>query len=266
LGIREAIMTRKSREPSIVRYRGAYYRRQAGGLGSTRPGADFTIIRKEYPNEIRELRYSGGSFVLEVTLKWNFASELETSFSNYLEERDAAYMFEALKRDGGLVNNDYKSNVEEGAVDDLGKLFERQLVRKSPMELQAPEQQVKAGVRRVAALLSWKGEKLLRVKPDTEVARVVFHLCTPETGFNVDGIPYPDAPKAAVERYAEDLHVALMQMFPEAIIDTQVVDDDPHCGHPLVFNKNGNQVKGYDRKIVNEASMIWRRYRTEYAQ
>lgn len=251
--------------PTEVRYKGVLYRlREAAesGLGSTREGDNFPIITKKYATEIRTLLYSGGAFILEVTLLWNFAPGVEVTIPTTLEEDDAALIFHALSRDGGTVSDKYKEIVEEGGVPEpVQKITSPLLSRRS----EEPKQ-LTAGAKRVA-LLRWEGEKLLRVPPDEEVAKVVFHLCSPEEGFELCGLPYKNVPRDLVENFSHDLHVELMRMFPGATIDTQVVSSsDPHCGHPILLNKNSGPVKGYQAKVETLARDIWRQYYLEYQQ
>jgi hypothetical protein len=247
--------------PFEVKYRGSLYRlRSADGLGTTGADKNFSIIRKDYPTETRELLYSGGAFVLEITLKWNFAPGVEASFPVTLDADDAPLIFLALSRDGGVLSEEYKRLVTDGDVPGPVEQVTKGLAPKQ-------QKQLTAATKRVAILLRWEGEKLLRVRPDEEVARVIFRLCTPAKGFSVGDIPYKDAPRDLVEKFSQDLHVELMQMFPGAIVDTQVVDEpDPHCGHPIVLNKLNVPVKGYDAKVNMLAMDLWRDYYREYKQ
>ena len=248
--------------PLEVTYKGVRYRlRQADGLGTTGADKNFPIISKDYPTETRELLYSGGAFVLEITLKWNFAPDVQASFPVTLDKEDAPLIFLALSRDGGSLSDEYKRLVADGDVPGPVEQITKGLAPR------AEQKQLTAETNRVAILLNWEGEKLLRVPPDEEVAQVRFRMCTPAKGFSVGEIPYKDVPRSLVERFSQSLHVELMQMFPGAIVDTQVVDDpDPHCGHPVVLNKLNVPVKGYKAKINTLALDLWREYYRKHQQ
>ena len=251
-----------NRIPFEVSYKGALYRlRQADGLGTTGTDKNFSIIRKDYSTDARELLYSGGAFVLEITLKWNFARGVQASFPVTLDAEDAPLIFLALSRDGGVLSDEYKRLVTDG---DVPRPVEQITKGLAP---RAEQKQLTAETNRVAILLNWEGEKLLRVSPDKEVARVTFRMCTPTKGFSVGDIPYKDVPRDLVERFSQDLHVELMRMFPGAIVDTQVVDEpDPHCGHPIVLNKRGAPVKGHEMPINMLAMDLWREYYQKHQQ
>jgi len=258
--------------PYEVAYKGVLYRlRQAGGLGATGEN-DFTIVRKEYPSDTRELRYSGGAFILELTLKWGFAPGATADFSVTLPEEDAKLTFGAMVADGGVVSEEYKRLVEGGdAPGPVAKLTQK--------ALPAPEQkQLTAAAsigKRVTALLRWPGgDPLLRTPPPQEVAKVVFHLCNPSEGFLLGGVDYGRVPSGLVEQFGQQLQIELMQRFPGATIDTRVVSQsDPHCGYPIVLNKNNVPLKtygegldkvSYERELSHMALDIWREYYRKY--
>lgn len=248
--------------PYEVTYKGALYRlRTGGGLGATGEN-DFTVIKKENSTDVRELRYSGGNFFLEVKLLWGFARGVKVDLPALpLDEESAGLLFAALSRDGGTLSDEYKRLVADGDVPDLVEQITKGLAPG------AEQKQLTAKTNRVAVLLNWEGEKLLRVPPDKEVARVMFRMCTPAKGFSVGDIPYKDVPRDLVERFSQALHVELMQMFPGAIVDTQVVDEpDPHCGHPIVLNKHGAPVDGHEMPINMLAMDLWRGYYQKHQQ
>lgn len=248
--------------PYEVIYKGAtYHLRKADGLGTTGADKNFGIIKKDYPTEIRELLYSGGAFVLDLTLKWGFAPGVQASFPVTLEEKDAPLIFLALSRDGGALSDEYKRLVADGDVPGPVEQITKGLAPG------AAQKQLTAKTNHVAILLNWEGEKLLRVRPDEKVDRVTFRMCTPAKGFSVGDIPYKDAPRNLVEKFSQAMHVELMQMFPGALVDTQVVDEpEAHCGHPIVLNKLGAPVKGYQAKINTLALDLWRDFYRKYKQ
>jgi len=240
----------------MVLYKGVQYRlAEKAHKKTVRTGSSFPIIRKEYKSETRELRYAGGTFILDTTLRWNFSPEVATHVPvSNLKKIDAALMFAALHRDGGTVSNEYKEQKAAGTLPSALASIE------DPSRCAYEQKHFHARTEGVTADLSWEKAKILRSHPDKEVAKVTFTLCAPDK-FSLEGYPHPNATRDKVDAFSQKLHLALTKMFPGAMIDTQVVEEaDSHCGFPIVLNRNGAPINGHDRIISDMAARIWREY------
>ncbi len=243
-----------------VRYKGILYQlHTGGGLGSTRESRNFTLIENDYPSDTRELRFEDGAFVLIIGLKFPSKGPYKYTTTLFIEAEEAAELFKAMMGDGGKVGRGLKAAWQNGL---LPKDFAERALQTSDSPKELPEPQQATGSTRypkqvVALLRGWEGERMVRVPPDEEVATVIFNVCPAGGGFSLGGYEMPDATAQEVDAFSHELHIELTRRFPEARIDTSVVDGQ-HCGYPIVLNVQKAEVHKHMGELSQLAFQIWR--------
>jgi len=243
---------------TYIRYQGVLYQlHEAGGLGTTREHRNFTLIEKDYPSDVRELRFEDGQFVFTVGLKFPSKGPYQYPVTLFIDEEEAAALFRAMVDDGGKVGREFPGAWKAGA---LPPRFLEMVDTGEPRALPEPQQATGSAAypKKVVALLrSWEGEQMLRVPPDEEVATVTFNVCPAGSGFSLGGYDISDATPQEVEELSHALHIELTRKFPAARIDTSITDD-AHCGYPIVRNAQGTEIRTHMKELTQLAFQLWR--------